>query len=278
MENEVKNTKIDDNIRGVNVKESGNRLRPSIIIIIIISLVILIYGSLTAINIVNANNNKPPLMYFAKTVEQADGSITYNVFPYKVVVYKNHVTTDEIYEIMWFFTNKANPFYDPNSPYSSITKPKAYKPVQVNLDSYVALVEDVVNKMEAGFFKKSFDEKVKQQYNNPNNINISTNIETTGLSDITDNVQIQEQPQTQTQTQQPNQPQSQTQNNTNTTQAMKYKKIYISTTLDDNTFNTFKGKVDSMLKTKENFQTREIIFAGYDDLKDKAYISDGKLR
>lgn len=121
------------------------------LIIIIIILIMAVVASTVAINVSRFNKGQEPLFHFSKTINGIDGSIIYNIFPYKIIDYRNTVNDERYMEISSLFKNYKNEFYNPNSPRYVFSKKEYVAPV-FKLDKYKSLVDDVISKVnEDGF-------------------------------------------------------------------------------------------------------------------------------
>lgn len=134
------------------IQRNGNRnisFKKIFLIILIILLVIFVITTIT--NISYAKQDKTPIFYLSKTVNEVDSSVIYNVFPYKITNYKNRVNSDSYIEVSLFFKRYRNQFYDPESS-KYIFEVGEYKPPVFDINKHISLIDDVISKVNTDGF------------------------------------------------------------------------------------------------------------------------------
>lgn len=217
----------------MKMEASGNRtgkMKWTTILLIFIISIVTIFIILTVVNIVRAKNNKAPIFYYAKTVNPVDGGIIYNVFPYKITMYKNQLNDETILDISLVSKPYMNPYYNPDSPHYILPSKKIdIKKAEINYDVYVQVLKDSINKIDSGELNKKEQElkdKINQElgYRKP--------------EEDKKDVEIK-----------------------------KYDIIYIGTTLNDNEIDEFKNRLKEKLDKDDFFKNKKIEFLKKDDLK-----------
>lgn len=128
-------------------------------VICFVLLIILI----TFINIFNAKRGKRPILYFAQTINDIDGSVVYNIFPYKITEYKNRVNDDSYIEYSSVFKKFKNKYYDPDSDKYLFKKDEYIKP-DFDIKDHFALFEDVIDKVNNNKFNLGTNSNYKNIY------------------------------------------------------------------------------------------------------------------
>lgn len=132
-------------------KEEKKNLSFKRLFLVIIIVLFLIIVVITIVNIMNAKNGKRPIFYFSQTVNIVDGSLVYNIFPYKITEYRNRLNSDSYIEISMFFERYMNQFYDPKSS-KYIFEQSEYIPPVFDANKQVALIEDIIEKVNIDAF------------------------------------------------------------------------------------------------------------------------------
>lgn len=132
-------------------KEGNKKFTLKKLLIIILAILFVMFLIVTVLNILNVKQGKLPVFYFAKTINDVDGSVVYNIFPYKITDYKNRANSDSYIEVSIFFKKYRNQFYDPQSS-RYIFKTTEYKPPVIDVNKYISLIDDVISKVNTDGF------------------------------------------------------------------------------------------------------------------------------
>lgn len=132
-------------------------------IMIILATIVLLFILSISINFLRVRKGNPPIFYFSKSINSLDGSIVYNIFPYKITDYKNSMNEESYTEISFVFQPYNNKFYNPKSSKYVFSKEEYVAPV-FNVNKYRLTIDDVIKQVNSNGFKLGTDSKYSNIY------------------------------------------------------------------------------------------------------------------